>query len=371
MRSVQPKAALRLASMALGLLIGALLTAGACGGDGEAPTPSPTAQPSTIETEGNLVYVGGLAPSSDIYVIDVKDGQPVQLTDDGIFKQWPRWSPDGQRLAFVSWPGEQSLFSESAELIVMGADGSDRKTVATVLGREIYSPVIDWSPDGQTIALEAWIRSDDVTAGIDLLDVATEELIELAEGRVGSMPTWSPDGSSILFLSYDDPEESDLEIFVMEPDGANPRRLARNDGLDISPLWSPDGSRVLWWERKSGGSHEMFMADVEDPKPESLGSGSRPVWSPDGQHIAFLDLTDETNVDVFVLNVDSGERTNVSDDPGRDTWPAWSPDGARIAFVSSRDNPLGDIYLVNADGSNLTRLTDDEMSEGMLEWAHH
>ncbi len=318
---------------------------------------------------GRIAYVAVTDSNSDVYVVDIEGGQPEKLTDDGVFKQWPRWSPDGQRLAFVSWPGEQGLFGKSGELAIMAADGSDRKTVATVVGREIYSPVFDWSPDGQTIAVEASVRSDGLAGGIDRLDPALGELTELAEGQLGAMPAWSPDGSSILFVSKEGSDQQNLGIFLMQSDGSNPHVLISHEGMDLSPLWSPDGARIVWWQRKSGPHHEMFMTDVNHPKAKSLGDGSRPTWSPDGQHIAFLDQTDEGNVDIYVMDVNTGERINVSNDPATDDWPAWSPDGTRIAFVSQRDNPQGDIYLVNADGSNLTRLTDDEMSESMLEWA--
>ena len=111
------------------------------------------------------------------------------------------------------------------------------------------------------------------------------------------------------------------------------------------------------------------MAEVDKGKVKQLGDGSRPTWSPDGRRIAFMNLAEENNVDIFVLDLDSGERINVTNDPARDMWSTWSPDGTRIAFVSQRDNPQGEIYMVSADGSDLQRLTDNDFTEAMLAWS--
>jgi Tol biopolymer transport system component len=80
-----------------------------------------------------------------------------------------------------------------------------------------------------------------------------------------------------------------------------------------------------------------------------------------------VDQVDD-NIEIFVLDVETGERANLTNHPARDVWPAWSPDGSTIAFVSERDNPKGDIYLMDADGSNLRRLTESDLTELMLAW---
>jgi TolB protein len=215
-----------------------------------------------------------------------------------------------------------------------------------------------------------------VTGGIDVVDLNTGQVIELAPGRASFMPAWSPDGSQIAFVSYEGTpspgEELAADIYLMDADGGNVRRLAHQEGINVGPRWSPDGRRIVWWTREAtGGPQQMFMAEAENGKVEALGTGSRPVWSPDGKHIAFLDLVDTDNVEVFVQDVDSGKRINLSDDPAQDTWPAWSPTGDRIAFVSKRDNENGEIYIVDADGSNMRRLTDNDLAEVMPTWSPH
>jgi Tol biopolymer transport system component len=363
------------------LLLLVWLASGTCGGGGGAsvqtPTPAeglPTQQPLSPEAQTPLAFISAAGSSSDVYVMDVDEGQPRQLTQDDALDQWPRWSPDGERLAFLSMPLENGRSAEKGELVVVTADGSERRTVATESNSETYSPSLDWSPDGTKIAFETVARSDDVTAGIDVVDLNTGQVIELAPGRPSFMPAWSPDGSQIAFVSYEGTpspgEELAADIYLMDADGANVRRLAHQEGTNVSPRWSPDGGRIVWWTREAtGGPQHMFMAEAESGKVEALGTGSRPVWSPDGEHIAFLDLVDTDNVEVFVQDVDSGKRINLSDDPAQDTWPTWSPTGDRVAFVSKRDNENGEIYVVDADGSNLRRLTDNDVAEVMPTWS--
>jgi len=326
-----------------------------------------------MEAEGRLAFVAEDGVTWDIYVLDVKGGEPTPLTES-LLGQWPRWSPDGQRLAFLSLPPEEGLvsglLSEKGELVLLAADGAEQQTIAAMGKTEIYSPALDWSPDGRRIAWESGDRSDEVPAGINAIDLETGEINELASGHPGAMPAWSPDGSLIAFVSYEDEEEPNPDIYIMEDDGSNVRRLAHRDGDDIGPRWSPDGRHIVWWVWKTGGeAHELFMAEVDKGRVKQLGNGSRPIWSPDGRHIAFMNLVEENNVDIFVLDLDSDERVNVTNDPARDMWLTWSPDGTRIAFVSQRDNPQGEIYMVNADGSDLQRLTDNDFTETMLAWS--
>jgi TolB protein len=225
------------------LLVLLWLASGACGGGGGPSTQTPTAgegwptqQPLSPEAQRRLAFACAAGASSDVYVADADEGQPRQLTDDDALDQWPRWSPDGERLAFVSMPLEDGPSAEKGELVVVTADGAERRTVATGSNFETYSPTLDWSPDGAMIAFETVARSDEVTAGIDAVDLNTGQVIELAPGRPSFMPAWSPDGSQIAFTSDRD---GSREVYIMNADGSGQINLTKNPAYDVAPTWSP------------------------------------------------------------------------------------------------------------------------------------
>ena len=105
------------------------------------------------------------------------------------------------------------------------------------------------------------------------------------------------------------------EIFVMDADGSNVRRLTDNDVRDSDPVWSPDGTRIAF------ESHEDGYGEI------------------------------------VVMDADGANRQAVTNDRHHDEYPVWSPDGTQIAYTSNRDRRY-DVVAIDADGSNRRQLTD-------------
>jgi Tol biopolymer transport system component len=189
-------------------------------------------------------------------------------------------------------------------------------------------------------------------------------------------PSWSPDGSQIVFRSQRDGND---EIFVMNADGSRPRNITHDPGTDWGPEWSADGRWIAFNSgRESSRDLHGFVVDPRGNHLRSLGDlfVEYPSWSPDGRRIAFMSQTFEVaggNYEIFVMNADGSGVTRLTNFLGDDGWPAWSPDGTRIAFTSIRDDcryskatdcetidDLGEyhgLYVMNPDGSNLTRVS--------------
>ena len=142
------------------------------------------------------------------------------------------------------------------------------------------------------------------------------------------------------------------QIYVMNADGASPRRITRATSVDDrDPDWSPDGRRIAFWrERYSApdaapGSRPrpmVFVINADGTGERRLVRGSLPSWSPDGTTIAF-----QRN-GVVLIGVDGKGLRRLT---RRGGLPSWSPDGKTIAFVNNNGR-RNEIRLMNADGSN-------------------
>jgi Tol biopolymer transport system component len=394
----------------------------ACGGGGGPPEPAP------IPGEA-IAFVGTKIGSlANIYLVNADGSGFGQLTESTEFDAWPVWSPDGRRLAYFSWnvaqmltpsvetataeaatstpgpetltPGVETATAEAAtstpepetltpeelaqrRLLVRDLASGEDTMVADSLPVQGYSGPFGWSPDGSQIVYMAIADPTQipVRAGIWSVDVGTGVQTPLAESQMGFLPAWSPDGTKIAFIGWiGEPDEfgqQESELFVMDSDGRNVRQLASRPGPDVSPQWSPDSRRIAWWGWGPGDEpSNLFMVDVESGELTGLGLGSDPIWSPDSRHVLFVQeqeipgvITTEANTEIFVLDVETGERINLSSNDSPDLWPTWSPDGSRIAFVSKRDHLLGEIYVMDADGSNVKRITDNDLQEAVLTWS--
>jgi len=174
-------------------------------------------------------------------------------------------------------------------------------------------------------------------------------------------PAWSLDGSKIAFYRG---RGWGLDIWVMNEDGSGQVNLTNDPQTNAAhPSWSPDGTKLVYW-----GEGGICIMNADGTNQSCLADGLDPEWSPDGTRIAFRRDLPGPNAEVFVMNPDGSEQTNLTNNPAWDGVPSWSPDGMKIAFASERDG-LGEIYVMNADGSGVTRLTDDPAGDTGPAWS--
>jgi Tol biopolymer transport system component len=153
-----------------------------------------------------------------------------------------------------------------------------------------------------------------------------------AEGNsdVDYQPSWSPDGSKIVFVSH---RGSNVNIFVMDAtDGANPTNLTQGWGSGNSPCWSPDGSKIAFDSLKAGnGYRDIYIMNsnglgkirLTTTLANDSANDLDPCWSPDGSKIAFTSMRDG-NHEIYVMNADGTEQTNLTNNPGAiDNQPSW------------------------------------------------
>ena len=182
-------------------------------------------------------------------------------------------------------------------------------------------------------------------------------------------PSWSPDYTRIVFDSGPQDEDEGREIYVMNADGSGITRLTYNQVKDYDPSWSPTGSRIAYtsYER----NWEIFSMNTSGGGRVNLtnrvGPDMDPCWSPDGTKIAFSSGYGWADYEIWVMNADGSGKTQLTDNSADDTDPSWSTDGTRIAFESDRDGDI-EIWVVNADGSGARNLTNNPSDEVDPSW---
>ncbi|PJF35100.1 MAG: hypothetical protein CUN49_12275 [Candidatus Thermofonsia Clade 1 bacterium] len=160
------------------------------------------------------------------------------------------------------------------------------------------------------------------------------------------------------------------EIYLMEANGSNVRRLTRNNARDDSPVWSPNGQQIAFVSERDR-NRELYLMNANGGALMRLTRNSArdewPTWSPNGELIAFVSDRDGVP-QIYTIRATGGGLRRLTQTETPETQPAWSPDGKQIAFVSERDgNP--EIYIMNADGSDVRRLTDDPAVDRSPRWS--
>lgn len=180
-----------------------------------------------------------------------------------------------------------------------------------------------------------------------------------------SHPEFSPDEKKIAFTTNRD---GNVEIYVVDINGENLKRLTYHKEVDAELSWSPDGSKIAFNAREAKDKDfEIYVIDSDGKNRTQLtfndGGDYTPSWTPDGKQIIFSsnrDFPGATDIDgnreLYIMNSDGSNQERITHLSTICTGPVFSPDGRNIAFSSKKDGDY-EIYTVRLDGTNLKQLT--------------
>jgi len=258
----------------------------------------------------------------------------------------------------------------TAAITAMRPDGTRRVQITT--DQLPYStPVV--SPDGHSVAVAVGFGPGGIwngTDGIYILDCFGKTRTKVAgRSSLDGTPAWSPDGTKLAFRSESPgPWGAYGRIWVVGRDGSGLHQLTPENAdttdytFDDSPTWSPDGTQVLY-------SHngKLWLINADGTAPTSLGiSGMYPAWSPDGSKIAFTWEANGTYA-VFIADRDGTNVRQVTQPIQQDDFARWSPDGRQLVFQRV-ENGILHLFRIDADGSNLTKLSVTPSNEDSPSW---
>ena len=347
--------------------------------------------------DGSMITFGHtLEGHMDIFVMSVPEGDPVRLTDHPADDTGPRWSPTGERIAFLSDRG-----AGLDVMVIAPTGGRERKVAST------HMPFLEnarawfrglgadaWSPDGQQLLFSR--RDSTGAVGVWKVNVATGEQTQLTAPPLGVMDfggSWSPDGSQIVF---DRGQYGRSSLWIMSADGGEPRILLDELEWAFQAAWMPSGKRLVFlgdwniWtlavasgERRQLTTGRNFILGVDvGPREEIAYSVSGHLtnlyWgdrnappdrhenltrhtlddygarvSHDGRRIVYNSDRNGT-MDVWMYDRETGQRLPLTRGPATDIMPDWMPNGG-VVFVSDRGGELGNrLWTIAREGAEPT-----------------
>lgn len=250
------------------------------------------------------------------------------------------------RIAYIAATGEDR--NHHYELVVADADGWDPRTIVGS-PEPLLSPA--WSPDGTRLA---YVSFEQGNSAIYLQEVSTgaRELVSAGAGINGA-PAFSPDGR---YLAMTLSATGNPEIYVRDLDTGVSRQLTSHWAIDTEPVWAPDGQSIYFTSDR-GGKPQVYRVPAAGGQAERVTRegeyNARPSMAPDGRSVAVASgQANQYRIGVWDLQT---ERLRILTPGVLDESPSFAPNGSMILYAT-RDGARGVLAAVSADGNVRQRL---------------
>ena len=269
-----------------------------------------TGEPGVADTK--IAYVSGPRGAKEIVVVDYDGAGQTPLTRNGSINLTPVWSPDARSLAYTSYKqGYPDLYR------AFPFERRPEQTLAAFVG---INTAPAFSPDGKSIAMTL---SKDGNPEIYVLTLATGTMRRLTRhAGIDTEPTWAPTGRQLAFISD---RTGSPNLYVMDAEGTSVRQLT-SGGFHTQPRWSPKGDAIAYTARQ--GVHDIWLINVDGSNPRRLtggvGNSQGATWAPSGRHLAFQSNRNG-RWQIMAMLIDGSAPTAITTGAAEATSPSWSP----------------------------------------------
>lgn len=205
-----------------------------------------------------------------------------------------------------------------------------------------------------------------LVAGVSALLVATQSAEAAFAGRNGKIVF-----ASERVTGFGTNPDENLEILTMSSNGTGIKQLTNSNDHKQFPAWSRNGKKIAYSSGPRFGNADIYVMNADGSNQTNVTNtpdenDSNPSFSPNGKRLVFTSTGAEAtnpgeDQEIFTIKLDGTGREQLTDNAADiDDAPTFSPDGTKVAFVTNRDNPGSDvteIYTVNADGSDPLNLS--------------
>lgn len=295
-----------------------------------------------VNKQQNLLAAYYTAPAGDLRGVAHQIADAIYQKITGVRGAF--WT----RIAYITQVGLGNNTTYS--LVVADSDGYNPQVVARS-HESLMSPA--WSPDGKKIA---YVSFESGNSHIYVQDLTTgaRQLVEAHAKGINGAPAWSPDGRKLaVALSY----VGNLELFVLDLGSRQETRLTHNLAIDTEPVWAPDGQSIYFTSDRSGRAQIYKI-------PASGGGGERVSFqgqtnsnadiSYDGKELAMV----QGNGNVYriaVMDLGLGGQVHYLSPGPLDFGPSWAPNASMLLYGAT-EGPRGVLYATSADGMVRQRL---------------
>jgi TolB protein len=213
-----------------------------------------------------------------------------------------------------------------------------------------------WSPDGRAIAYTSYRRGPGNIFISNIFVGTLEEVTKGASAGENWLAAWSPDGTRLCFVSTRG--GSSAQLYVMNRDGSNVRRITDDKWINTTPTWAPSGNQIAFVSDRSGDPHIYLINADGTGQPQRLTAeySDRPTWSPAPYNEIAYSARSGPGSDIKVMDLATRQVRQLTFGEGTNESPTWAANGRHLAFMSTRAGK-SQIFTIARDGKNLRQIT--------------